>query len=140
MGIEASRLLELPKIVDHRGNLTFIEGDRHVPFSVKRVYYLYDVPGGGARGGHAHRDLEQVIIAINGSFEVFLDDGRRKWSHRLWRGNEGLYLPTGIWRELGGFTSGSVCLVLASRPFDESDYIRDYDQFLEAVRRGEFPQ
>lgn len=138
MTINDCHLIELPKIKDHRGNLTFIEGDRHIPFPIRRVYYLYDVPGGEARGGHAHRALEQVIIAINGSFEVILDDGHEKATYRLDRGNEGLYLSTGVWRELDNFTSGSVCLVLASRPYEESDYFRDYPHFLEAVQRGEF--
>lgn len=138
MTLQRCRMIEFPKIKDARGNLTFIEGDRHVPFQIRRVYYLYDVPGGEARGGHAHQQLEQVIIAVNGSFDVEIDDGHEKRVVRLCRASEGLHLVPGIWRELTNFTSGSVCLVLASQPYEESDYYRDYDQFLEAVQRGEF--
>lgn len=137
MSIHDCRRLQFPKIVDARGNLTFVEGERHIPFPIKRVYYLYDVPGGEARGGHAHRKLEQVIIAIHGSFEAHLDDGREKVVHHLRRGDEGLYLCNGIWRELHHFTSGSVCLVLASRPYEEEDYWRHYPDFQEAVLRGD---
>lgn len=131
-------LIEFPKIKDHRGNLTFVEGERHVPFDIKRVYYLYDVPGGESRAGHAHRILASVIIAINGSFDVLLDDGRERIVHRLSKANEGLYLCPGIWRELHHFTSGSVCLVLASELYDESDYLREYPDFLAAVKTGAF--
>jgi hypothetical protein len=124
------RIIELPRIEDTRGNLTFIEGDRHVPFSIGRVYYLYDVPGGAARGGHAHRKLEQFIIAASGSFDVVLDDGRgRRETISLRRSYLGIYLPSMTWREIENFSSGSVCLVLASRPYEESDYIRDFDEF-----------
>jgi hypothetical protein len=138
MGLQHCHLIEFPKIHDVRGNLTPVEGGIHVPFPIARIYYLYDVPGGASRGGHAHRDLEQVIVAIHGSFEVVLDDGREKATHRLSRGDQGLYLSRGVWRELHHFTSGSVCLVLASRPYDANDYFREYSLFLEAVRRGEF--
>jgi hypothetical protein len=131
-------MLEFPKIPERRGNLSFIEGGCHVPFDIARVYYLYDVPGGESRGGHAHKALHQVILAINGSFNVEIDDGLNKKSIQLCRANEGLYIVPGIWRELTNFTSGSVCLVLASRPYEESDYYRDYDQFLNAVQREEF--
>lgn len=134
------RLIELPKIKDHRGNLTFIEGGRHLGFEIKRVYYLYDVPGGESRAGHAHRALSSVIIAINGSFDVVIDDGRQRRTQRLSRANEGLFLCPGIWRELDNFTSGSVCLVLASEPFDESDYYRDYAEFIQAVEEGVFSE
>jgi len=138
MGIDSCRLIEFPKIKDHRGNLSFLEGGRHVPFDIKRVYYLYDVPGGESRAGHAHRALASVIIAINGSFDVLIDDGREQRTHRLSRANVGLFLCPGIWRELHNFTSGSVCLVLASELYDESDYFRDYDGFLQAVKDGVF--
>jgi hypothetical protein len=131
-------LIQLPKIKDHRGNLTFIEGGRHVDFDIKRVYYLYDVPGGESRAGHAHRALASVIIAINGSFDVLIDDGEARMTHRLSRGDEGLYLCPGIWRELEHFTSGSVCLVLASELYDEADYFRDYSDFIQAVKEGVF--
>jgi len=137
--VEDCRLTELPKVKDHRGNLTFIEGGRHVGFDIRRVYYLYDVPGGESRGGHAHRSTSEFIIAVNGSFEVLLDDGRERITRRLSRSNEGLMLNPGIWRELHGFTSGSVCLVLASEPFAEEDYIRDYAEFLRALAAGELP-
>jgi hypothetical protein len=140
MSIDDCNLLEFPKVKDHRGNLTFIEGGRHVPFEIKRTYYLYDVPGGESRAGHAHRALRSVIIAINGSFDVLIDDGRNRRVHRLSRANEGLYLCPGIWRELHNFTSGSVCLVLASEYYDEDDYFRDYNDFLEALKTGAVPQ
>ena len=130
------RILDLPKITDPRGNLTFIEGMRHVPFDIKRVYYLYDVPGGADRGAHAHRKLHQFIIAMSGSFDVVLDDGDRKRRFHLNRSYFGLYLCPMMWRELDNFSSGSVCMVLASRPYDESDYIRDHKEFLSAVRDG----
>ena len=140
MSVDECRVLDFPKIKDHRGNLTFLEGHWHVPFDIKRVYYLYDVPGGESRAGHAHRLLTSVIIAINGSFDVHLDDGKEKRIHRLSRANEGLYLCTGIWRELHNFTSGSVCLVLASEPYDEGDYYRSYPGFLKAGTRRSIPQ
>lgn len=136
MSISDCKIIEFPKIKDHRGNLTFLEEHRHVPFQMKRVYYLYDVPGGESRGGHAHRALHQVIIAINGSFDVVLDDGTDRVVHRLWQANEGLYVCPGTWRELENFTSGSVCLVLASEPYDEADYIRDHAEFQNAARQG----
>ena len=122
-------VIDLPKIADIRGNLTVVEGEVHVPFQVARVYWLYDVPGGESRGGHAHRDLEQFIISASGSFEVVVDDGRRRKSFSLSRSYYGLYVPTLIWRELVNFSSGSVCLVLASARFEEDDYFRDYHEF-----------
>jgi hypothetical protein len=121
----------LPRIKDPRGNLTFIEGGHHVPFDVERVYYLYDVPGGAERGGHAHRELQQAIIAVSGSFDVILDDGFDRKKFRLSRSYRALYVAPMVWRELKNFSSGSICLVLASAPFDESDYIRDFDDFLQ---------
>jgi acetyltransferase-like isoleucine patch superfamily enzyme len=127
------RLIELPRITDPRGNLTFIEGGGHVPFEIRRVYYLYDVPGGAARGGHAHRQLEQLIVAASGSFEVVLNDGHEERRFSLNRSYFGLYVPRMVWRELENFSSGSVCLVLASQHYDEADYYRDYDEFLTAV-------
>jgi glyoxylate utilization-related uncharacterized protein len=136
--INDCHLIELPKVKDHRGNLTFIEGGQHVGFDIKRVYYLYDVPGGESRAGHAHRELASVIIAINGSFDVVIDDGKARRTQRLSRANEGLYLCPGIWRELDNFTSGSVCLVLASTHYEESDYFRDYPEFVQAAARGVF--
>jgi uncharacterized RmlC-like cupin family protein len=124
----------MPRITEPRGNLTFIEGRRHIPFSIERVYYLYDVPGGAHRGGHAHKKLEQVIIALSGSFDVLLDDGHKKMRFHLDRSYIGLYVCPMIWRELGNFSSGSVCMVLASDPYDETDYYRDYDSFINAIR------
>lgn len=137
MSLEECRVIELPKIADPRGNLTFIEGAHHVPFTIKRVYYLYDVPGGERRGGHAHAELEQFIIAVSGSFKVILDDGAEVREYFLNRSYYGLYVPTMVWRELEDFSSGSVCLVLASRPYEESDYYRDRDAFVREVRRRE---
>ncbi len=130
MSIENCRIIDLPKITDSRGNLSFIEGNGHIPFDIKRVYYLYDVPGGAERGGHAHLALQQLIIAISGSFDVILKDGFEKKNYHLNRSYYGLYIPNMVWRELNNFSSGSVCLVLASTVYDESDYIRDYRQFL----------
>jgi hypothetical protein len=126
------QLLDLPKISDPRGNLTFIEGAKHVAFSIRRVYYLYDVPGGAERGGHAHKEMHQLIIAMSGSFDVILDDGSEKKRFHLNRSYYGLYVCPMIWRELDNFSSGSVCLVLASNLYDESDYYRNYDIYLEA--------
>lgn len=134
-GVDLCRLIDLPVITDRRGNLTFIEGNMHIPFEIKRVYYLYDVPGGADRGGHAHKELQQFIIAMSGSFDIVLDDGYRKKRVHLNRSYYGLYIHTMVWRELDNFSSGSVCLVLASTHYDESDYYRDYDAFLEAVKR-----
>lgn len=133
MGIERCRIIDLPKISDPRGNLTFIEGGRHVPFPIERIYYLYDVPGGAERGGHAHRQLEQLIIAMSGSFDVILDDGRAKKRIHLNRPYFGLLVTPMIWRELDNFSSGSVCMVLASRPYEESDYYRDYGEYVAAL-------
>ena len=123
------KIVDLPKITEPSGNLTFIESARHVPFKIARVYYLYDVPGGAQRGGHAHKVLQEFIVAISGSFDVVLDDGRDKARFHLNRPFYGLYIPRMIWRELDNFSSGSVCLVLASEYYDESDYFRDYSEF-----------
>lgn len=133
MSLADCALVKLPKIADPRGNLTFIEGENHVPFDIKRVYYLYDVPGGAERGGHAHRDLEQFLIAASGSFEVSVTDGADKKTFFLNRSYYGLYIPRMIWREMSNFSSGSVCLVLASARYEEQDYYRDYDEYLQAV-------
>lgn len=119
---------------DRKGNLTVVENLNTVPFDVKRAYYLYDVPGGESRGGHAHKELSQLIIAASGSFTVTLDDGNVKRTFHLNRPYQGLYIVPGIWRTLDDFSSGSVCLVLASNGYDEGDYIRDYDKFLEFRR------
>jgi len=132
MSVADCRVVELPKISDHRGNLSFIEGGRHIPFDIQRVYYLYDVPGGAERGGHAHKELRQLIIAISGSVDVVLDDGREKKRVHLDRSYHGLYVCPMIWRELDNFSSGSVCMVLASNRYDEADYYRSYDDYLAA--------
>ncbi|MGD0208846.1 MAG: FdtA/QdtA family cupin domain-containing protein [Verrucomicrobiota bacterium] len=134
MSIKQCSTINLPKIADPRGNLTFIEGGRHVPFQIQRVYYLYDTPGGAERGGHAHKNLHQLIIAMSGSFDVILNDGREKKRFHLNRSYYGLYVCPMIWRELDNFSSGSVCMVLASNFYDESDYFRDFQEFLKASK------
>ena len=134
MSLELCRIVELPRITDPRGNLTFIEGGRHVGFDIRRVYYLYDVPGGATRAGHGHRKLHQLMIAMSGSFDVTLDDGREKRKYHLNRSYYGLYICPMIWRDIDNFSSGSVCMVLASDYFDESDYYREYADFLNAVK------
>lgn len=131
--IDTCSVISLPKISDPRGNLTSIEGGLHVPFDIQRVYYLYDVPGGAERGGHAHKGLHQLIIAMSGSFDVVLDDGFNKKRVHLSRSYNGLYVCPMIWRELDNFSSGSVCMVLASNRYDEEDYFRDYGDFLKAA-------
>lgn len=134
MSLQDCRLIELPKISDPRGNLTFVEGLNHIPFDIARVYYLYDVPGGATRAAHGHRALHQLMIAMSGSFDVTLDDGNGKRKYHLNRSYFGLYIPPMIWRDLDNFSSGSVCMVLASARYDEADYFRDYGQFLDAAR------
>lgn len=131
--LQACKIIQLKKIPDERGNLTFIEGKKDIPFPIERVYYLYDVPASSARGGHAHKELQQLIIAVSGSFTVVLDDGIQKQSFHLNRPYEGLYVCPMRWREIDNFSSGSVCLVLASMPYDENDYYRDYPTFLKAA-------
>lgn len=132
MSIEQCQVIDLPKIQDPRGNLTFIEGGRHIPFEIQRVYYLYDVPGGAERGGHAHKALQQLIVAMSGSFDVVLDDGRSKRRIHLNRSYQGLYVCPMMWRELDNFSSGAVCMVLASNRYDEDDYYREYSTFIAA--------
>jgi dTDP-4-dehydrorhamnose 3,5-epimerase-like enzyme len=134
MTLEKCKLIELPRINDPRGNLTFIEAERNVPFEIKRIYYLYDVPGGASRAGHGHRNLQQLIIAMSGSFDVTLDDGVNKERFHLNRSYNGLYIPPMMWREIDNFSSGSVCMVLASDFYDEADYFRRHEDFLEAVQ------
>ena len=137
MKLDDAKILELPKITDPRGNLTFIEGKQHIPFDIARVYYLYDVPGGESRGGHAHKQLEQFIVAASGSFDVILRDGYKEKRFFLNRSYFGLYVPRLVWRELENFSSGSVCLVIASMRYEENDYYREYSDFLKAVGNGE---
>lgn len=123
------KIVNFPKVTDYRGNLSFIEENRQIPFKIRRVYYLYDVPSGATRGGHAHKALHQVVIALSGSFDVILDDGYRRRSFFLNRPHYGLYIPPKVWRELENFSSNSVALSLVSQVYDESDYVRDYDAF-----------
>lgn len=134
MKIDECRIIELPRIQDARGNLTFVEENRHFPFDIKRVYYLYDVPGGAERGGHAHIAMHQLIIAMSGSFDVVLDDGTTKRRFHMNRSYYGLYVCPMIWRELDNFSSGAVCLSLASNYYEESDYFREYTDFLQAIK------
>lgn len=129
--LDDCKQISLPKISDPRGNLSFIEGGQHIPFDIKRVYYLYDVPGGSDRGSHAHKSLHQFIVAMSGSFDVVLDDGKRKQRFHLNRSYSGLYVCPMMWRDLDNFSSGAVCMVLASTHFDPADYIRDYSEYLQ---------
>ena len=134
MALSDCRIIDLPKISDPRGNLTFIEGGRHIPFKIKRVYYLYDVPGGAERGAHGHRRLQQFIVAMSGSFDVILDDGFATRTIHMNRSYYGLYVSPLMWRDITNVSSGAVLMVLASELYDESDYFRDYNQFLEVAR------
>jgi dTDP-4-dehydrorhamnose 3,5-epimerase-like enzyme len=134
--INKCKIINLPKISDPRGNLTFIEGGNHVDFDIKRVYYLYDVPGGAERAGHSLKKCQQFLVAMSGSFDVLLDDGYTKQRFHLNRSYYGLYIPPMIWREIDNFSSGSVCMALVSTYYDPSDYYRDYDEFLTAIRNG----
>ena len=127
---EYCNIVQLPQVTDPRGNLTFVESSRHVPFEIARVFYIYDVPGGAERGGHAHKEQHQFIIAMSGSFDVTLDDGSSKTRFQLNRSNYGLYICPMIWSELCNFSSGSVCMVLTSDYYSEIDYYRNYDDFL----------
>lgn len=131
--VDDCRLVDLSRILRPQGSVTPVEGGVHIPFEIARVYYLYDVPGGASRGGHAHRELQQLIVAALGSFDVVLDDGRRSRTISLNRAYVGLYMPRLIWRDLVNFSSGAICLVLASLPFDEHDYMRDYSDFRTVV-------
>lgn len=127
------KIIDLPKIADPRGNLTVVEQLNQVPFEIARVYWTYDIPGGGRRGGHAHRTCEEVVIAVSGSFDVELFDGKERHVYHLNHPYQGLYIGTGVWRTLEDFSSGAVCLVVASELFDEDEYIYDYDEFLKFV-------
>jgi hypothetical protein len=128
-------ILPLSKIHNRAGNITIVEGQTNIPFNVRRIYYLYDIPGGEDRGGHAHKELHQLIVAASGSFHVLLDDGQNKKIVTLNRPDYGLMVVPGIWRELFEFSSGAICLVLASQKYDQEDYIRQYDQFIDLKAR-----
>lgn len=136
MALKDCRIIDLPKISDPRGNLTFIEGGRHIPFAIKRVYYLYDVPGGAERGAHGHRDLQQLIVAMSGSFDVILDDGSEKKTFHMNRSYYGLYVSPMMWRDITNVSSGAVLMVLASDYYDVADYFRDYEKFLAEARKA----
>lgn len=129
-----NKIIDLPKIFDPRGNLTVAEGDNHVPFDIKRVYWVYDVPGGEHRGGHAHKECKELLVAVSGSFTVTLDDGKEKHTYLLNHPYQGLFIDTNTWRTLDDFSSGAVCLVIASEKFEEEDYIREYDDFKEYLK------
>jgi len=127
--ISDCKIIQFPKIYDPRGNLTFLEGREHIPFTISRVYWLYDVPGGETRGGHAYKKLQEIVISLSGSFDLILDDGRDKWKFSLNRSYFGVYVPNMIWRTLENFSTNSFCLILSSLPFSEEDYLRDYKEF-----------
>jgi len=135
MSIEDCERFDLPKITDPRGNLTFVEGGRHIPFDVKRVFYLYDVPGGETRAGHALKSCSQLVIAVMGSFDLVVDDGVSRKTLQLNRAHQAVLIPPAIWRELENFSSGAVCLVLASEAYSEDAYYRTYAEFLQATKR-----
>ena len=137
MNLNKVKIINFPTIADARGNLSFIEANKHIPFPIKRVYYLYDVPSGATRGGHAHKNLCELIIALSGSFDVLLNDGVEKKVFFLNRPHYGLYIPPGLWREIENFSSNSVALALASNIYNEDDYIRNYDVFKKMVANGE---
>lgn len=128
------RLINLPKIVDPRGNLSIIEEDTHIPFKIARVYWIYDVPGGEMRGGHAFKEQQELIVALSGSFDVIIDDGMQKQKFSLNRSYFGLFIPAGLWRQMENFSTNSVALVLSSTPFQELDYIRDFDEYIKTVK------
>jgi WxcM-like protein len=133
MSLSQCRIIDLPKVADPRGNLTFLEGTKHIPFDIKRVFYLYDVPGGAERGGHALKTCEQFLIAMSGSFDVIVYDGKENKRVHMNRSYNGLYLPPMVWREMDNFSSGSVCLALASQPYNEAEYYRDYKGYIQAL-------
>lgn len=133
MMMSQCRMIDLPKHADPRGNLSVIEGGIHIPFDIKRVYYLYDVPGGSSRAGHGHKELQQVMIAMSGSFDVIVDDGFERKKFHLNRSYHGLYIPKMMWREVENFSSGGVCLVLASTLYDQADYYHDYEEFVKVA-------
>lgn len=136
MNIKDVAIIELPKFLDARGNLSFAQNNTHIPFEIKRTYWLYDVPGGEARGGHAYRETEEFVIALSGSFDVIVDDGKEKKTFHLNRSYYGLYIPKGIWREMDNFSTNSLALEFASTKYNPKDYIRDYNEFLKLKEDG----
>ena len=136
MTIENVKLIELPKFLDARGNLSFVKQKNHVPFEIKRTYWIYDVPGGEARGGHAFRENKEFIIALSGAFDVVVDDGLNKKTFTLNRSYYGLYVPAGLWRKMVNFSTNSLALEFGSEHYDKEDYIRDYDEFLKLKHDG----
>lgn len=135
MKMDAVRIIQLPKVLDKRGNLSIIEELKNIPFTIERTYWIYDVPGGESRGGHAYRENEEFIVALSGSFDVILDDGNERKTFSLNRSYYGLYVPKGIWREINNFSTNSLALILSSTVYEEKDYIRDYNDFLKMKRR-----
>lgn len=134
--MEEPRIIELPKFLDARGNLSFVQNNTHIPFEIKRTYWLYDVPGGEGRGGHAYRETDEFVIALSGSFDVMVDDGKEKQTFHLNRSYYGLYIPKGMWREIDNFSTNSLALEFASTQYNPADYIRDYDEFLKLKEDG----
>ena len=135
--VDDVKIIELPKFLDARGNLSFAEQNNHIPFEIRRTYWLYDVPGGEERGGHAYKENQEFIVALSGSFDVVLDDGSEKKTFTLNRSYYGLYVPKGLWREMENFSTNSLALVLSSTVYDANDYIRDYDEFLRFKNDGQ---
>ena len=135
--MQEPRIINLPKFLDARGNLSFVEQENHIPFVIRRTYWVYDVPGGEARGGHAYRENEEFIISLSGSFDVTLDDGKKKRTFTLNRSYYGLYVPKGLWREMENFSTNSLALILSSTDYDAGDYVRDYDEFLKLKTDGQ---
>ena len=130
------KIIELPRFLDARGNLSFVQNNTHIPFEIKRTYWLYDVPGGESRGGHAYRETEEFVIALSGSFDVIVDDGKEKNTFHLNRSYYGLYIPKGVWREMDNFSTNSLALEFASTKYNPEDYIRDYNEFLKLKEDG----
>ena len=131
------KIIELPKFLDARGNLSFAQNNTHIPFEIRRTYWVYDVPGGESRGGHAYRETEEFVIALSGSFDVIVDDGKEKKTFHLNRSYYGLYIPKGMWREMNNFSTNSLALEFASTKYNSNDYIRDYNEFLKMKKDGE---
>lgn len=130
------KIINLPKFLDARGNLSFVEQENHIPFAIKRTYWLYDVPGGECRGGHAYKENQEFIVALSGSFDVILDDGHEKKKYTLNRSYYGLYVPKGFWREMVNFSTNSLAMILSSTDYDANDYVRDYDEFIKMKQNG----